>query len=144
MILFLISVVSLGCSESNNTTYKESTDIEVSVLIHENSESFIWFRDVKIEKGINAYDLTEIVVDGDLESTYYASMFSHLVQSIMGKANKDPNYWIIFLWDHTQRKWIPLPVGADLFSLKNGHVIGWVYTEYGKEIVGLPSPGSEY
>ena len=67
-------------------------------------------------------------------------MFSHLVESIFGKRNEDPNYWIIFLWDDNQKQWAPLPLGADLFSLKNGHVIGWVYTEYGQEVLGLPSP----
>ena len=139
--LSLLVVLLSACVEDKHGDIDENLGtIEVSMLIHEDTNNFNWFRDVKIEKGFNAYELTEIVVQGDLESKYYASMFSHLVESIFGKRNEAPNYWIIVLWDDSQQKWTPLPVGADLFSLKDGHVVGWIYAEYGQEVSGLPSP----
>ena len=142
VIPFLLLIALLpGCIAIGNNGNDDSIGmINVSVLIHESTDDFQWFRNVETTEGSNAYELTKTVVQGDLESTYYASMFSHLVESIFGKRNEDPNYWIIFLWDDNQHKWAPLPLGADLFSLKDGHVIGWVYTEYGQEALGLPSP----
>ena len=136
MILFLTGCIAVGDNRNDDSM----GTINVSVLIHGSSDDFRWFRDVETTEGSNAYELTKTVVQGDLESTYYASLFSHLVESIFGKRNEDPNYWTIFLWDDNQKQWAPLPLGADLFSLKNGHVIGWVYTEYGQEVLGLPSP----
>ena len=98
-----------------------------------------WFRDFEVLKGANAYELTEQATEGDLESTYYASFFSHFVESIMGVANEGANYWLIYQWNDSAEQWEPLPVGADLFSLKDGHVLAWSYTDTSLEERQLPS-----
>ncbi len=113
--------------------------IQVSLLIHISEEDARWFRDFEVLKGTNAYELTEQVTEGELESTYYASLFSHWVESVMGVPNEAPNYWLIFQWNAPMEQWEPLPVGADLFSLKDGHVLAWSYTDTSIEPQPVPS-----
>ena len=62
--------------------------IEVSLLIHVSEDDTRWFRDFEVLKGTNAYELTEQVTEGNLESTYYASFFAHFVESIVGVPNQ--------------------------------------------------------
>ena len=113
--------------------------INVSMLIHVSEDDMRWFRDFEVLKGTNAYELTEQVTEGDLESTYYASFFSHWVESIMGVPNEAPYYWLIFQWNGSAEQWEPLPVGADLFSLKDGHVLAWSYTDTSLDPQPVPS-----
>ena len=113
--------------------------IQVSLLIHFSESDVRWFRDVEARNGANAYELTEQVTEGELESTYYASFFAHFVEEIMGVANEGSTYWAIFLWNASQSQWEPLPVGADLFSLKDGHVLAWAYTDSSAEPKQTPS-----
>ena len=74
--------------------------------------------------------LLEAAVEGDLESEYSAQYRSHFVSSILGIAPEGSAYWGVFLWNETAGAWEPLPVGADLFSVKDGHVMGWALIEY--------------
>ena len=113
--------------------------IQVSMLIHFSEEDARWFRDFEVAKGTNAYELTEQVAEGDMKATYYASFFAHFVEEIMGVASEGSTYWAIFLWNESQSLWEPLPVGADLFSLKDGHVLAWAYTDSSAEPKQTPS-----
>ena len=113
--------------------------IRVSLLIHVSEDDVRWFRDFEVAKGTNAYELTEHVTEGNLESTYYASFFSHFVESLVGVSNDGPNYWLMFQWNAPAEQWEPLPVGADLFSLKDGHVLAWSYTDTRLEPQPAPS-----
>ena len=113
--------------------------IQVSLLIHVGEDDVRWFRDFEVLKGANAYELTEQATEGELESTYYTSLFSHWVESIMGVPNEAPNYWLIFQWNASSEGWEPLPVGADLFSLKDGHVLAWSYTDTSVDPQPVPS-----
>ena len=81
--------------------------IQVSLLIHVSEDDVQWFRDFEVLKGTNAYELTEQATEGELESTYYASLFSHWVESIMGVPNEAPNYWLIFQWNGSTEQWEP-------------------------------------
>ena len=114
--------------------------IQVSLLIHFSESDVRWFRDVEVAQWrTNAYELTEQVTEGEMESTYYASFFAHFVEEIMGVANEGSTYWAIFLWNESQSQWELLPVGADLFSLKDGHVLAWAYTDSSAEPKQTPS-----
>ena len=113
--------------------------IQVSLLIQASEDDARWFRDVEVPKDTDAYELTELVAEGNLKATYYASLRSHFVEQLLGVENEDPKYWLIFLWDEGQGNWAPLPVGADLFSLKEGHVLAWARTDTSQEPQPLPS-----
>ncbi len=113
--------------------------IQVSMLIHFSESDVRWFRNVEAHNGANAYELTEQVTEGDMKATYYASFRAHFVEEIMGVANEGSTYWAIFLWNESQSLWELLPVGADLFSLKDGHVLAWAYTDSSAEPKQTPS-----
>jgi len=135
-------VLNAGCeAESSTETFYSTTvsTIHVSVLIQLSEVDMRWFRDVAIPKGTNAYEIAERVTEGDLEATYYAAFFSHFVEAMLGVANEGTNYWLTFLWNANQEQWEPLPVGADLFSLKEGHVLAWSYTDTSADLSQLPS-----
>jgi hypothetical protein len=135
-------VLNAGCEAETSTETPYSTTvstIHVSVLIQLSEVDMRWFRDVEIPKGTNAYEIAERVTEGNLEATYYAAFFSHFVEAMLGVANEGTNYWLTFLWNTNQEQWEPLPVGADLFSLKEGHVLAWSYTDTSLELSQLPS-----
>lgn len=142
--ILVCALVFSGCvqeiSVSDVSEPGDTDKIKATMLVHLNDDDVRWFRNVEIAEGTNAYEFTELITQDNMESTYHASMFSHLVVSLFGTKNEEPHYWIIFLWDASRNQWGPLQVGSDLFSLKDGHVLAWVYTEYSQEPIDLPFP----
>ncbi|MDA0988712.1 MAG: hypothetical protein O2783_06230 [Chloroflexi bacterium] len=140
-LMALGSLTIAGCDQgaTGETSGTAVSTIQVGLLIQVSEEDVRWFRDVEVPKGTNAYELTERVTEGDLEANYYPAFFSHFVEALMGVANEGSNYWLTFLWNANQEQWEPLPVGADLFSLKDGHVLAWSYTDTSVEPSQLPS-----
>lgn len=107
----------------------EPTTIKVSMLIQSSAQDAKWFRNVEVKKGTDAYELTEVVTQGNLKATYSALYRSHFVEAILGVENKNPKFWLIYAWSEPQKKWEPMPVGADLYSLKDGHILAWYYAD---------------
>lgn len=105
----------------------------VTVLIDAPPDIQTWHKDISVPRGFDAFQLTELVTDGQLTATWYPSMKTHYIESILGLGNSDTNYWMIFLWDESQDAWQPLPVGADWFSLKDGHILAWSYVHMEEE-----------
>jgi hypothetical protein len=143
LVLMAIGLVlNAGCEAETSTGTPYSTTvstIHVSLLIQLSEDDIRWFRDVEIPNDTNAYEIVERVTEGDLEATYYPAFFSHFVEAMLGVANEGTYYWLTFLWNANQEQWEPLPVGADLFSLKDGHVLAWSYTDTSLEPSQLPS-----
>jgi hypothetical protein len=128
----LVALSVLGACTADEPDVQTET-IQVSMLIQQTGQDPQWFRDVEVFKGIDAYELTELVTEGDIQATYYAAFRSHFVEGIFGVAGEDPNYWLVWVWSESQEKWEPLPVGADLYSLKGGHVLAWYYAPYSED-----------
>lgn len=122
-ILLLVGLVGCGTDQ----TTPEISTISVSMVIHASAKDTRWFRNVSVPKGTDAFDLTEKVTEGDIQAKYYAAYRSHLVEALLGIKNQTPDYWRIYVWSESQNKWEPIPVGADLYSLKDGHVLAWYY-----------------
>ena len=110
-------------------TATATSTIKVSMLVQSSEADARWFRNVEVAKGTDAYELTEKVTQGNLKATYYALYRSHFVDSILGVENKNPKFWLIYGWSEPEKKWEPLPVGADLYSLKDGHILAWYYAD---------------
>lgn len=120
-------LVLVGCTEPEDTSQTET--ISVSMLIQAGDTDARWFRDVSVPKGTNAWELTEQVTGGDFKANYYPAYRSHFVDAIFGVEGASPKFWLIYVWSETQGKWESLPVGADLYSLKDGHVLAWYYAD---------------
>ena len=101
----------------------------VHMLIETSPDEAEWHRDVRVPQGYDAYQLTELVTKGEMKATWYPAYRSHFVESIMGVAGEGSSFWIAYLWDDSSDKWTSLPVGADWFSVKDGHTLAWVYTD---------------
>ena len=125
----LLALAACGTKVDNPTPTPVPTTIKVSMLIQSSEQDARWFRNVEVAKGTDAYELTEKVTQGDLRSTYSALYRSHFVDSILGVENKNPKFWLIYGWSEPEKKWEPLPVGADLYSLKDGHILAWYYAD---------------
>ncbi len=145
--LMTLGMLALAACSQTATPAAESTPapiptLRVSLLVQVSEDDIRWFRDVEVPKGTDAYELTELVTEGNLDATYYPLFRSHFINGLLGVEGKDPKYWLLFVWDEGQAQWAPLPVGADLYSLKEGHVLAWAYTDtsLGPEQVPSASP----
>ena len=133
-ILFLLAVVAaalVGCGDDEPTD--PAATVRASMLIHVNQQDEHWFRDVEVPKGTDAYALTELVSEGEIEADWYPLYRSHFVNSLLGVTNQAPHFWLIYRWSEANEAWEPLPVGADLFSVKEGHVLAWAYADTGNK-----------
>ena len=112
--------------------------ITASVLVEPSADGARWFRDVEVPKGTDGYELLEAVTEGDLQAEWFPEFRSHFVSGILGVAPEGSAFWGVFVWNETNGGWEPLPVGADLFSVKDGHVMGWALVEFDPETPQLP------
>ena len=134
VVLALAAVGLLGlvaCGDSADSTSTPVSTIQATLLVHVNEDDERWFRDVDVPKGTDAYELTELVMEGDLESTWYPAYRAHFVDSIVGVENSSPHFWLIYQWSESEATWEPLPVGADRFSVKEGDALAWAYADTG-------------
>ena len=136
----LLAVVVLAAAAACATVEPGGpATITASVLVEPSAEGARWFRDVEIPKGTDGYELLEAVTDGDVEAEWYPEFRSHFVSGILGVAPEGAQFWGVFVWNETNDGWEPLPVGADLYSVKEGHVMGWALVEYDPDAPQLPS-----
>ncbi|MBI2165208.1 MAG: hypothetical protein HYU29_02240 [Chloroflexi bacterium] len=122
-----LSLVVASCGRATPAAKQEN--LRATILIQTGEMDSRWFRDVEVPRGTNAYELTEKVTKGELKATYYPQFRTHFVDAIFGVSGKSPHFWLIFLWNDVEKRWESLPVGADLFSLKDGHVLAWYYVD---------------
>lgn len=113
--------------------------IRASLLVQLPRGEARWLRDVAVPKGTDAYELTEVATKGEVKAKWYPALRSHFVEAVLGVENQAPYYWLLFLWDEGQKKWEPVPVGADLLSVKDGHVLAWAYTDTSQDPASPPA-----
>lgn len=113
--------------------------IEASVLIEADASAPDWRRDIEAPKGVDGYELLEMAVDGDLEADWHPEFRAHFVKEILGAAPEGSEFWGVFIWNEGNGAWEPLPVGADLFSVKDGHVMAWALVEFDAENPQTPA-----
>jgi hypothetical protein len=91
-----------------------------------------WYNNTVIPIGWNAYNVTIHLAGVRLNSTYYASFREHFIQSINGVGTNHSGiwanyYWFLWTYDQSHRAWAKASVGPDLYSMKDGDLIAWVY-----------------
>lgn len=139
-LLAMFLLLTVACAQATPTTIPAATPtatpvktIKVSLLVEVSATDTRWYRNVELPKGADAWELTEAVTQGQVEAKYYALYRAHFVDAIFGVKGTDPKYWLLFVWSEADKKWEPSPVGADLYSLKDGHVLAWYYADTSKE-----------
>ena len=128
-LLLLATALAIGACSSGDGP---AQSISASLLVEERGEAR-WFRDVEVPKGTDGYEFLELATDGQVESEWYPQYRSHLVNAILGTPSESPYFWLTFVWNENSGAWEPLPVGADLFSVKEGHVLAWALLDTSAE-----------
>jgi len=113
-------------------------NITASLLVEDGAGGARWFRDLKVPDGTDGYELLEAAVEGELEATWSAEFQSHFVTGILGDSPEGSAFWGVFVWNDDRSAWEPLTVGADLFSVEQGRVMGWALIEYDPDNPQLP------
>ncbi|GEM_PF-1918485 len=140
-LLATVLLLTVACAQTTPASQATPTSavlvkvetIKVSLLVQVSETDTRWFRNVELPKGTDAWNLTEAATEGQVEAKYYALYRAHFVDAIFGIKGADPKYWLLYVWSEADNKWEPLPVGADLYSLKDGHVLAWYYADTSHE-----------
>jgi len=135
-ILASLSLMVAACGSEQDLT---APPITASVVVEPEAGGETWFRDISLPEGTDGYELLEAAVDGELEAEWYAEYRSHFVGSVLGVEPVGSEFWGVFVWDEGTSAWSPLPVGADLYSVKEGHVMGWALVEYDADSPQVPT-----
>ena len=134
--LLLSAGVAVGCGSPAPAATPAL--IQASLLIEADESAPTWHRGIEAPKGVDGYELLETAVDGDLEADWFPEFRAHFVKEILGVAPEGSEFWGVFVWNEGNAAWEPLPVGADLFSVKDGHVMAWALVEYDADNPQLP------
>ena len=112
--------------------------ISASLLIESSPGDPYWARDIAIEQGADGYELLEAATAGELVSEWRPEFRSHFVQEIRGVAPQGTAFWGVFVWNEDTLGWEPLPAGADLFTVQDGHIMAWALVEFAPDSPQLP------
>ena len=129
LLSLLLTMAVAGLSACSSEEPATPAVITVSLLVEASPGDAAWFRDVEVPQGTDGYELLEMATGGELEADWFPAFRAHFVTSILGVASVSPEFWLTFVWDESSAAWQPLPVGADLFSVKEGHVLGWALVD---------------
>ena len=136
--------VACGADEPILTSVPAATPtptpfVTASLLIEPNADDARWLRDIVVPKGTDGYELLEAATSGELVSEWFPQFRAHFVSEILGIAPEGDAFWSVFVWNEGTPGWEPLPVGADLFSVKEGHIMGWALVEFDPDSAQLPT-----
>ena len=136
--LLLLVVAFVAACGSDDSAATPAPTITASVLVESLGEDPRWLRDVSVPKGTDGYELLEVATDGEIEADWFPEFRAHFVNSIFGVSPEGSAFWGVFLWNEGTSAWEPLPVGADLLSVKQDHVMGWALVEFDPDSPQVP------
>lgn len=104
------------------------------LLFNYGNGSKIWHNDTRLPLGIDLYNVTVLVSDGKINSTYYPEYKSHFITSIDGVGSfNDPEKlywsWIAWYYDDVLGEWVSYDVSSDMVYPKNGDIIAWYFED---------------
>ncbi|MBM3940015.1 MAG: hypothetical protein FJ318_03800 [SAR202 cluster bacterium] len=134
-VLALLALVLAACASLPATP----PVITASVLVEPAPGDARWFDDVQVPAGTDGYQLLVAATGGQVKADWFPQFRSHFVKRILGIEPPGTRFWGAFIWNETTMAWEPLPVGADLFSVKQGHIMAWAVVEYSPDRVALPA-----
>lgn len=118
-------------AEASNKTYlDELKQLDVkyvsNILIDYGNGTMTWYNTTKVQPGWNLFVTTEVIINGNLNATYYPQYASHFVTSIYNLANTNSEYWSIWTYNSTA-SWQMAQVGPDQLPMYNMSVYAWEY-----------------
>lgn len=103
----------------------------MNLLLESGNGTRRWYNDTLIQPGWNAYVVTVVVLNGNVQATWYPQYGEHLVTGLGGLGNdvRQGKSWFLWTWNSTA-SWQTAEVGADQIPIRNGSVIAWTYCSY--------------
>jgi hypothetical protein len=108
---------------------------EVRMLVDYGNGTRTWYNDTSIQPGWNGYVVTLVLLDGQVEGSWYPSGYfgqgvpgEHFVTGIDGVSQTPSMSW--FVWQFDGRKWNLFPSGADELQVVNGTSFAWTLCSY--------------
>ena len=138
LVSLLALVAACGSSDGAEDAAETGQAITATLLVEADSSDPRWTRELEVPKGTDGYEFLDAAVGGEIESDWFPEFRSHFVKSIQGIEPEGAQFWGVFVWNEGSEGWEPLPVEADLFSVKQGHVMAWALVEYDPDSQQLP------
>jgi hypothetical protein len=91
----------------------------------------LWYNDTAIQPGWNAYLVTLVALNGNVQATWYPSFGEHFVSGIRGVENNPSSNQGWLLWSlNSSKDWQPASVGPDEIPVYNGTTFSWTFCPY--------------
>jgi hypothetical protein len=100
----------------------------VRMLVDYGNGTTKWYNDTTTQPGWNGYVVTLVLLDGNVQATWYPQYGEHLVTGINGVNQTSSESW--FVWGFTNGKWTPSATGSDQLLVDNGTVVAWTLCGY--------------
>ena len=100
----------------------------VHMLVDYGNGTRHWYNDSSSQPGWNAYVLTLVLFDGNVQATWYPQFGEHFVTGVNGVTGTESESW--FVWEHGSQGWSASPTGADGIHIHNGTVFAWTLCGY--------------
>ena len=99
---------------------------EVNMLVDYGNGTRVWYNDTRAQPGWNGYVVTLVLLNGDVQATWYPQYGEHYVTGIGGVPNTQDKFWFLVTANQTG-SWQVATVGADQIHVFNGTTFAWVY-----------------
>jgi hypothetical protein len=100
----------------------------VSLLVDYGNGTSRWYNGSTIQPGWNGYIASLVVLDGDVQATWYPQYGEHLVTGMNGANQTTTESW--FVWEFNNGNWTPSETGSDQLQVDNGTVLAWTLCSY--------------
>ena len=100
----------------------------VHMLVDYGNGTRRWYNDSAIQPGWNAYVVTLVLLDGNVQATWYPQYGEHFVMGINGVTANGPDSW--FVWEYEGGGWTASQTGADYIQVRNGTIVAWTLCSY--------------
>ena len=101
---------------------------EVQMLVDYGNGTRRWYNNTAIQPGWNGYVATLVLMNGNIQATWYPQYGEHLVTGIGGVSQGSSNSW--FFWEYGSGGWSVASTGADGAQINNGTRIAWTLCGY--------------
>ena len=111
---------------------------DVSMRVDYGNGTSRWYNETTTQPGWNGYVVTLVLLDGNLQATWYPQYGEHLVTGLNGVNQTATESW--FVWVLSDGRWEVSPTGADQMRVDNGTVLAWTLCGYDASFIPSCTP----
>ena len=98
----------------------------VNILV-EYGDSKTWFNETIIPVGCSLLNATSRATGGEVSGEMFS--FGFFVKSIKGVNATDSIFWLWFIWDSAEARWIQGSSSSDAYLMRQGDVVAWLLAD---------------